>query len=106
MSIDINNVTSVKPQSTGEEQQLNRASDKAAARAETSPSSPPRDTVSLSENAVQLGKLESSSAAAPIVDTQRVEQLKKAINDGSYVADPVKIADKLMQFESLLKPAG
>ena len=106
MSIDINNITSAKAHGSSEDQQLNRAAEKATVRAETTPSTTSTDTVSLSENAVQLGKLENAVATAPVVDTQRVEQLKKAINDGSYVADPAKIADKLMQFESLLKPAG
>ncbi len=64
------------------------------------------DTVSLSENAKQLGKLGNSVTASPIIDTQRVEQVKQAINNGSYKIDPTKIADKLMQFESMLKPKG
>ncbi len=106
MSIDINNITSAKAHGASEDQHVNRATDQAAARAETSTSETPTDTVSLSDNAVQLGKLENTVATAPVVDTQRVEQIKQAIAEGSYSADPVKIADKLMQFESILKSAG
>jgi negative regulator of flagellin synthesis FlgM len=40
----------------------------------------------------------------PVADTQRIEQVKQAIMDGSYEIDPAKVAEKLMQFEAILKP--
>ena len=45
-------------------------------------------------------------ANLPVVDAKRVEQIKQAIDNGSYEVDPVKVADKLMQFEHILKPEG
>jgi len=39
-----------------------------------------------------------------VVDTKRVEQIKQAIESGSYEVNAEKVADKLMQFESILKP--
>lgn len=61
------------------------------------------DTVSISDNAASLGKMDNVSDAKPVVDMQRVEQIKQAIDNGSYEVDPKKIADKMMQFESILK---
>jgi negative regulator of flagellin synthesis FlgM len=52
---------------------------------------------------VQLGKIDDLVVAAPVVDTQRVEQVKQAISDGTYEVNAQKVADKLMQFESILK---
>ncbi|HEB56572.1 MAG TPA: flagellar biosynthesis anti-sigma factor FlgM [Gammaproteobacteria bacterium] len=102
MSIDINGISSPKVPSTGDDSQLKQSAEKQTGSAENTRSST-ADTVSLSDNAVQLGKLDNSSIPAPVVDTQRVQQIKQAIENGTYEVDPKKIADKLMQFESILK---
>ena len=102
MTIEINNITSTKAQRSTDDTKMNQSSDQPAAQQETGKSSA-TDTVSLSDNAVQLGKVEHSVATAPVIDTQRVEQLRQAIANGSYEVDAGKVADKLMQFESILK---
>ena len=103
MSIDINGVSaSVARTATNETQSKQGIEEQPRPEAGTGKSST-ADTVSLSDNAVSLGKLDNTVAATPVVDVQRVEQVKAAIADGSFEADPVKIADRLMQFESLLK---
>ena len=102
MAIEINNITPTKAHRSTDDTKLNQSSDQPAAQQETGKSSA-TDTVSLSDNAVQLGKIEHSVATTPVIDTQRVEQLKQAIANGSYEADAEKVADKLMQFESILK---
>ena len=102
MAIEINNITPTKAQRSNDDTKLNQSSDQPAAQQETGKSSA-TDTVSLSDNAVQLGKVELTVAAAPVIDAQRVEQLKQAIANGSYEVDAKEIADKLMQFESMLK---
>jgi negative regulator of flagellin synthesis FlgM len=102
MAIEINNITPTKAQRSTDDTKLNQSSDQPAAQQETGKSSA-TDTVSLSDNAVQLGKIEHSVATTPVIDTQRVEQLKQAIANGSYEIDAEKVADKLMQFESILK---
>jgi len=60
------------------------------------------DTVSLTETSAQLRSIESSLAALPVVDTQRVEAIKQAIADGSYQVDAQTVADKLIDFEAIL----
>jgi negative regulator of flagellin synthesis FlgM len=103
MSIEINGMTSAKVPVSSEETQLDRATEQTPTQQESGTSST-SDTVSLSENAVQLGKLETSVVSTPVSDTQRIERVKQAIMDGSYEIDPVKVAEKLMQFEAILKP--
>lgn len=103
MTIEINNMTSLKVPVSSDEAKLDRATEQTPAQQESGKSST-SDTVSLSENAVQLGKLESSVVSMPVSDTQRIEQVKQAIMDGSYKIDPEKVAEKLMQFEAILKP--
>lgn len=63
---------------------------------------PTADTVSLTGAAAYLRQLESRLAALPVVDVQRTESIKKAIVDGRFTIDPVRVADKLLRFESML----
>jgi len=105
MSIDINGIHPTKLSSTSDDSQVKQSVEQTSTQQESGKSST-TDTVSLSDNAVQLGKLESTVISTPVVDTQRVEQVKQAIKDGSYEIDPARVADKLMQFESILKPKG
>jgi negative regulator of flagellin synthesis FlgM len=101
MSIDINGISSPKVHGPTDDNQP-----KPSVEQQTKPESgksSTADTVSLSDNAVQLGKIDDLVVAAPVVDTQRVEQVKQAISDGTYEVNAQKVADKLMQFESILK---
>ena len=102
MSIDINGISSPKLHVPTDESQPKPTAEQPSTKPETGKSST-ADTVSISENAVQLGKVDNTAVAAPVVDTQRVEQVKQAISDGTYKIDTEKVADKLMQFESILK---
>jgi len=102
MSIDVNGISSsqipskvtahedtkVKPQ-----EQLSTSSGKSSTA----------DTLSLSNSAKQLGGLSNAAQNTPVVDAKRVEAMRQAISSGEYEVDPVKVASKLMQFESMLK---
>lgn len=104
MSIDINGISSSAAQRPTNETQSrqNQNVEREPARTDSGKSSA-ADTVSISDSAASLGKVENTAVATPVVDAQRVEQVKAAIADGSFEVNPAKIADKLMQFESLLK---
>ncbi len=104
MSIDINGLSTPKVQAPTDDSQLKQSAEQQQTTTETGQSST-ADTVSLSDNAMQLGKLESAavSIAAPVVDSKRVEQIKQAIENGTYEVNAEKVADKLSQFESILK---
>ena len=107
MSVDINGLGSTKMPVAKDEAQVERSAERTVEQTpsqQTSGKSSTSDTVSLSENAVQLGKLENEVVAMPVSDTQRIEQVKQAIRDGSYEIDARRVAEKLMAFESILKP--
>ena len=106
MSIDINGISSHRVNGPVDDSQLKKPQEQARHTPEPSSGNSAQDTVSLSDKAVQLGKLDNSVITAPVVDSQRVEQVKAAIANGSYEVDPVRITDKLMQFESMLKPGS
>ncbi|BFM06677.1 flagellar biosynthesis anti-sigma factor FlgM [Halioxenophilus aromaticivorans] len=57
---------------------------------------PQEGRVSISPEANRLARLEANINAAPDVDSQRVEDIKRAISDGSYQVDAEAIAGKLL----------
>lgn len=60
------------------------------------------DNVKLTDTAAKLRALEVKIASQPVVDTQRVESVKKAISDGTYKINVNRTAGKMAAFESLL----
>jgi len=58
-------------------------------------SSGPR--VQLSPLGSQLAGIEASLANVPVVDSQRVDEIKQAISDGRFKVNPDVIADKLLE---------
>lgn len=64
-----------------------------------------RDSVSLTGTALHLRSLEQSLASQPVVDTQRVEATRQAIENGSYQIDPSRIASKMISLERALSGA-
>lgn len=73
------------------------ASDKSA----TGPASR-GDTVQLTDSAKLLERLEKSLASLPDVDSNRVAEVKAAIENGEYSIDADAIADAMILFEQSL----
>jgi negative regulator of flagellin synthesis FlgM len=62
------------------------------------------DRVDLTGEARQLQQLERQIASQPVVDRQRVEAVRNAIQDGTFKVDAERIADKLTTLEQALTP--
>ena len=58
------------------------------------------DTVTLTDAAAQLHKLEAKIASLPIIDTARVEDVKQSILSGKFHIDSPRVAEKMMSFEN------
>lgn len=110
MNVDLKNVA---PQggvkSTGDAQSANRAVPVAGEqRGAPSPSggavqAATSDSVSLTSGGQQLAQLQAGLAQQPVVDKQRVAQLRQAIQNGQYSIDPQRIATKLLGLEGQIK---
>ncbi len=74
----------------------------APAAAATGPGS---DRVSLTDTARQLQELENRVADEPVVDNQRVQAVRQAIDDGSFQVDAERVAEKLIGIEQALTDA-
>ncbi len=59
----------------------------------------PADSVSITDAARRLAALQEHIASLPEVDAARVTELRQAIEQGKYKANPEVIADKLLQLE-------
>lgn len=57
------------------------------------------DRVTLSNTANQLSDLTRSVSEQPAVDTQRVEQIRNSIKQGTYEINAERIADRLINME-------
>ncbi len=55
--------------------------------------------VKLSPQAQQLQAMEERLRELPVIDSERVAQIRQAISDGSYQVDSGRIADKLLALE-------
>ncbi|MCB1874867.1 MAG: flagellar biosynthesis anti-sigma factor FlgM [Chromatiales bacterium] len=101
MAIEINGLPSSSVHQAGDSGKGGEPLEVPAPRTQST-SAGSSDTVSLTQRASQLDQLERSVSSQPVVDTQRVEAIRKAISDGSFEVDPARTADKLIQFESSL----
>lgn len=65
----------------------------------TSGSDTPPSEVSISSEAQAMQRLASQLSTGNGVDSARVQAIRDALANNTYVINPEKIADKLMQFE-------
>jgi len=63
------------------------------------------DRVSLTGEARQLQELETRLASQPVVDSQRVEAVRSAVENGTFTINPERIAEKMMSLEEALLDA-
>jgi negative regulator of flagellin synthesis FlgM len=61
------------------------------------------DHVTLTDSARSLQKIEEAVAKTPVVNAQKVADVKHAISSGTYKIDAGRIANKLLNFERGLK---
>jgi negative regulator of flagellin synthesis FlgM len=69
-------------------------------------SSPAQDAVSLSSQSKAVSQMQSDMASSPAFDQAKVQAIKEAIANGSYVVDHEKLADNMIRFENELGGLG
>ena len=112
MAIDINSVTHSRPsQVSSEDRQPNDGRTEVSAQQQSeSGKNTATETVSMTDAAVNLKKVSKELARLPVVESKRVEEIKKAIENGDFEIDSVVVADKLIGMEKLLnsqeRPSG
>ncbi len=96
--------TTVKNPAVGNNQQTTQTENQVKPNdsKENLSASSPAQEVNLTDTASKLRQLEAKIASQPVVDTQRVESIKKSIADGTFKVDTTRTAEKMAEFESLL----
>ncbi len=61
------------------------------------------ETVTLTEQSQKLNESLFSQASQPPINRDKIDAIKQALADGTYVIDNAKIAEKLQTFERLLE---
>ena len=102
MTNNINGLTNSHATAVGDSSRLASSQSSGGEAQKAADARPSQDTVNLTETGKQLSKLESQLQSVPVVDTQRVDNVKHAVNDGSYEINPAQVAHKLLQFEAYL----
>jgi negative regulator of flagellin synthesis FlgM len=87
--------------STGNSVVADKAQGEASAAG--TPAAQTGDTLTLTESARSLQKIEEAVAKAPVVNASKVAAVKQALHSGTYQVDAGRVAEKLLQFERGLK---
>ncbi|MDP1707793.1 MAG: flagellar biosynthesis anti-sigma factor FlgM [Gammaproteobacteria bacterium] len=73
-----------------------------ASQAQDSHVAPVADRLSLTETSARVQELQARVASLPVVDEQRVQEIKQAIAQGSYGIDSARVAEKIVRLEAAL----
>ena len=102
MPNDINGVNSRRNHGAGDRtaQGVQRGNNTSTSHSSnTGSSSNKQDSVSLTNMAERLQRLESNLAQHSEVDQSRVDHIKDSMSRGEYKVNPGRVADKMMDFE-------
>lgn len=102
MPINITNITNNASQAdrTNEQKQAKAVhGSEAKAKQPSSKAVLGQDSVNLTHSALRIKSLEDQIARLPIVDTQKVEQIRNSLHDGTYEFNSDRTAKKLINFE-------
>lgn len=102
MSIDITGSVSSPVSNPGGGQDVQGISaDTIQARGQNN-NSAQSDVFTITASAAQLQAAERRLKEVPVVDQERVDRIRSAIQSGEYKIDPAKIADKFIKLETAL----
>ena len=99
-----NNGVDNRPVQVGTDKSVKRAKDVSApAPVADSKVANANDGVRITDSARQLAALEQAIRTLPDVDEARINEIRTAIENGSYEVSPDRIADKLIRMENELR---
>ncbi len=104
MAININNLNSSQVQQKQQaqaKQELTQSTNQTGNN-KAQVKSAAQDSVSITPQAKQLNELQKKATEGPGISQKKIDELKKAINDGDYKINPEKLAASIANFEFTL----
>lgn len=98
MAININNLNNQAQVHQNKQTQVKQQAVQTA-NTNTPVNQPRADSVSITPQAKQLSDLQKKANDAPVIDQEKIAELKKAIASGDYKIDPQKLAASIAKFE-------
>jgi negative regulator of flagellin synthesis FlgM len=104
MEIENNRIASLVTQNSGQGAPVEKQghSNTNSSAGEAAAAQGTADRISLTGEARQLHELETRLASQPVVDSQRVEAVRTAVENGTFTINPERIAEKMMSLEEAL----
>jgi len=102
MAININNLNSNSQVQQNQQAQVKQELTQSALQSgnnKTQVKSASQDSVSITPQAKQLNELQKKASDGPAISQKKIDELKKAINDGDYKVDAEKLAASIANFE-------
>jgi len=102
MAININNLNNNNQVQQKQQTQVKQELAQTSSRAENNKAqvkSAGQDSVSITPQAKQLNELQKKATEGPSISQKKIDELKKAINDGDYKINPEKLAASIANFE-------
>jgi negative regulator of flagellin synthesis FlgM len=78
---------------------VSRSRDATSGDRKTTESSTSVSNIDVSDTARTLAALEARISTLPVVSENRVDAVRRAMDEGRYHVDPQRVADKMMRFE-------
>jgi len=106
MAISIDNINNTQVNNSGKSNQttsVNKDGSKAAVNNESTSSI---DTISLTDSAKLIQQLEKQLVAQPVVNAEKVSEVRQNINSGNYIISSERVAEKFTLYESYLQAAS
>ena len=88
-----------RPVQVGGGAPVSRSRDATSGDRKTTESSTSVSNIDVSETARTLAALEARISTLPVVSENRVDAVRRAMDEGRYHVDPQRVADKMMRFE-------
>ena len=106
MAISINDINNAQIANTSKNQQAPQADKNTASDPTSKGGVNATDTITFTESAKLIQGLESRLEAIPVVDSEKVSQIRESINSGNHVISAELIAEKFSLYETLLEAAS
>ena len=106
MAISIDNIINTQVNNSGKSNQPTAVNKDGSKHEQSANSTASVDTISLTESAKLIQQLEKQIIDQPVVNAEKVSEIRENINSGNYVISSERVAEKFTLYESFFQAAS